>query len=130
MKRVDVDKLERLIGQIDSLRQELGALVKKAPNDLVNSFKLRFVNQVLTGVNAFLGKKSIPLEGFTHFEDDAPPSNSDVTFVLAQYAEALDLYRSGNVFMQGGAWYYEIDDVSDDDETIRTSPPVSLARKS
>ena len=127
MKRADVDKLEDLIGQIDSLRQELGALVKKSLNDLVNSFKLRFVNQVLTGVNAFLGRKNLPLKAFTHFDDEAPPSNSDVTFVLSQYAEALDLYRSRNVVMQHGSWYYEIDD---DGERVRTSPPVSLARKS
>jgi hypothetical protein len=130
MKRADVDKLERLISQIDSIRQEMSTLARKAPNDLVNSFKLKFVNQVLAGVNAFLGEKNLPLETFTHFEDDAPPSNSDVTFILSQYAEALDLYRSRNVIMQHGAWYYKIDDAAGDGKGVRTSPPVSLARKS
>lgn len=126
MKRTDVEKLEKLIGQVAGLRHEIGALAKKSPNDAVNAFKLTFVNQVLVAANAFLGKKYKPLEAFIKFDDEAAPSNSDVTFILTQYAEALDLMRSDNVVREYGDWYYKVDD---DEEGIRTSPPGSLARK-
>ena len=57
LKLSQIDELEKLIGQLDSLHSELTALAKKSPNDAVNTFKLRFVNTSLNNCNKFLGKK-------------------------------------------------------------------------
>ena len=59
LKRTQIDELEKLIGQLDSLHVELTTLAKKSPNDAVNNFKLRFVNTALDNCNKFLGKSSI-----------------------------------------------------------------------
>ena len=111
---------------MDSLHREINALAKKSPNDGVNEFKLKFVNQILLEANNFLGNKYRPLAEFDAFQVDAAPSNSDVTFILAQYIEALDLYRSEHVEMDFGRWYYQPDD---SEEKIWTSPPRSVSRK-
>jgi hypothetical protein len=36
----DVERLEKLIGQLQGIYAEIGALAKKSPNDAVNPFKL------------------------------------------------------------------------------------------
>ncbi len=37
----DVDKLEKVIGQLNGLHAEVSQLAKKSPNDGVNAFKLK-----------------------------------------------------------------------------------------
>lgn len=124
MKKAEVEQLERLIGQIAALHREIGTGVKKSTTDAVNAFKLKFINTILTDANGLL-KNARPLADFEQFEDESLPSNSDVTFILAQYAEALDLLRSQNIKRDYRGWHYVIEDSSD---TILTSPPGSLKR--
>lgn len=125
MNKDEIERLERLIGQMDSLHNEVAALAKKNANDLLNEFKLKFVNQLLDVANNIL-QDSKPLEGFSLFEEVKIPSNSDVTLILSQYMSALEQYRSENIHIRGGVWVYKIDG---SDERIRTMPPASLSRK-
>ncbi len=125
MKKSDIEKLEQLIGKIDGLYREIGSLVKKSAKDGVNKFKLKFINQVLLNTNTFLGKKSLPLDNFECFNEEELPSNSDVTFILTQYSEALELYRSDNIFVEYGNRYYKLKS----GDPIRTAPPASITRK-
>lgn len=128
MEKVQIEKLERSLGQMDGLHREINALAKKSPNDAVNEFKLKFINEVLSEANKFLGNKYRPLAGFDRFEVDAAPSNSDVTFILAQYIEAFESYRSKHIDfnIDFGKWFYQLD-VSK--EKIWTSPPRSISRR-
>lgn len=126
LKLIQIDELEKLIGQLDSLHSELAALAKKSPNDAVNSFKLHFVNSALTKCNKFLGEEYKPFEEFNQFNDDDVPSNSDVTLTLSQYMQSLEKYRSDNIYESWGAWYYK---TADSDETIQTGPPIKLKKK-
>jgi len=132
MKRKDIENLERCISQIDAVCKEIGVLSKKSPNDAINSFKLKFINKVLAGANSILGKK-IPFNDFKSFEDEKLPSNSDVVFMLSQYMEALDLFRSENIYQSYGEWYYKLDDAQldeeDSEESILTRPPLALRSK-
>ena len=68
-----------------TLTYEFRRLSEKKPNDAVNEFKLNIVNNVLAEANKELGKS--PIQGFTQFDTDTMPTNSDVLFVLALYQD-------------------------------------------
>jgi len=88
----DVDAFEKLELQIHSSRRELAGLSGKKPNDAINKFKLGHLNTLLEKSNILLGP-DIPLDGFTVFDVDEVPTNSDVVFVFAQYTDALHRFR-------------------------------------
>jgi len=125
LKLSQIDELEKLIGQLDSLHSELTALAKKSPNDAVNTFKLRFVNTSLNNCNKFLGKKYKPFDDFDQFDTDDVPSNSDLTFIISQYMQAMEKFRSDNIYLDYGSWYYRI---KDSDGKIRTAPPAKIKK--
>ena len=68
-----------------TLTYEFRRLSEKKPNDAVKIFKLNIVNNVLAEANKVLGKS--PIQGFTQFDTDTMPTNSDVLFVLALYQD-------------------------------------------
>jgi hypothetical protein len=124
MNRKQIDKLERVIGQLDGMHDEISVLSKKSPNDAVNSFKLKFINAVLLEANEFLGNDKRPAQEFTQFNLDDVPSNSDVTFILNLYMEALEKFRSDNIQEDfKGDWHYK------GSEGIPTGPPFKLKKK-
>jgi len=125
MKRSDVDDLEKLIGQLKSIHSEISALAKKSPNDAVNSFKIKFINAAISNCNQLLDKKYKPLDDFNIFDIDDVPSNSDVTFIISQYAEALEKFRADHITVFRGFWTYKLEDSK---EEIRTSPPAKLQK--
>jgi hypothetical protein len=127
MKRDDVDSFEKLKGQLDSLYEEISVLAKKAPNDAVNSFKIKFVNATLLQWNAFFGDKNRPFADFDTFETDELPTNSDVTFILAQYIGCAEKFRADNIeYDDISNWYWKIDRGRYE---IKTSPPKKLTNR-
>jgi hypothetical protein len=50
----DIELLEKLIGQLQGLHDEITKLTKKSPNDGLNPFKLKVVNKVLESANMLL----------------------------------------------------------------------------
>ena len=105
----DVENLEKLTGQMNSLHAEVTALTKKSPNDAVNSFKLKLINKVIELGNRILGEQYRPFPDFETFDSDDLPSTSDVAMVLGQYIEEAERFRSDNVIIEAGWWYYKID---------------------
>jgi len=91
----DVESFEKLESQIHSSRREIAELSRKKPNDAINKFKLGHLNALLAKSNEFL-VDDVPLEGFTIFDEDQLPTNSDAVFVLAQYTDALHRFRTKN----------------------------------
>jgi len=57
MNKAEVDRFEKLSGQLISVYEELSLLSKKNPNDAVNKFKLKFINKLLDQSNEFLSNK-------------------------------------------------------------------------
>lgn len=110
----EVENLEKLIGQLQALHSEISQLAKKAPNDGLNIFKLKLVNKVLTSGNDILSGGYMPFEDFSQFEQDALPTNSDVTMILAQYMEQAERFRSDNMKMHQSQWRYIIDGAPSD----------------
>lgn len=122
----DVEKLEKLIGQLNGLYVEIGTLAKKSPNDAVNAFKLKLINKVMEIGNDVLGDEYRPFVEFDQFDADDAPSTSDITFVIAQYMEEAERFRSDNVVFYGGSWKYSINGNPSD---IRSGPPSKIGKK-
>lgn len=122
----DIEKLEKIVGQLQAAHAEITILSKKAPADSLNSFKLKMINKVINESNKVLGDKYKPFEEFDKFEEDDLPSNSDVTMVLAQYIEEAERYRSDNVTQVHGRWYYVVDGESSE---IPSGMPSKVGKK-
>jgi hypothetical protein len=125
--RKDVDHFEKLKGQLDSLYDEISMLAKKAPNDAVNNFKIKFVNTTLLHCNSFFGDEYKPFADFATFETDELPTNSDVTFILAQYIECAEKFRADNIeYDEYSKWCWKIDDGRYE---LKTAPPKKLMNR-
>jgi len=125
MNREDIEQLEKVTGKIEGLHREITLLAKKSSSDGLNSFKLRLVNGALAAANEILGDEHQPVEGFTQFDADDVPSNSDVTVVLAVYLEELERYRSDLLTFSSGIHWY----VFDDNTKLRAAEPKRLKGK-
>jgi hypothetical protein len=123
MKKTDIEKLEKVTGQLEGLHSEISSLAKKSPNDALNKFKLGFVNTVLSSANAVLGNGYKPFADFAQFDTDDVPTNSDVTMILAQYLEEMERKRADNIKQSAGYWVYVAD------PSIRTSGPRKIIMK-
>jgi len=128
MTREDVERFEKVNGQLEGVYEEITSLSKKSPNDGVNKFKLRFINRILEEANSILDDKHKPFNDFCSFDEDTLPSNSDVVFILAQYLSSMENKRTENIKQQplGIQWYWIIDGgVSSE----KTAPPKKLSRR-
>lgn len=92
-----ITTFEKTQAQIKGLHIEIGTLSKKSPNDALNKFKLKIINQLLSIANVLLVEDYKPLEGFDNFEEDNLPTNSDVVLILEQYLNCLELLRADNI---------------------------------
>ena len=102
----DVRDLEKLVVQLQGLHDEISILAKKSPNDGLNLFKLKLVNNILTKGNLILTEHYKPLDNFSSFDESALPTNSDVTMVLALYIEQAERFRSNNMIYHEYKWKY------------------------
>ena len=125
MKRAAVELAENLIGQLESLHEEMAALTKRSPNDAVNTFKIGLINSTLEKCNKIFGKSYMPFEEFHKFDPDNLPSNSDATIIISQYIHAFEQFRTNNIYQDedDGYWYWNVDDKG---EPIRTTRPQKL----
>jgi len=119
----DVRDLEKLIVQLRGLHTEISVLAKKAPNDGLNLFKLKLVNNILAKGNSILTGHYKPLENFATFDETAIPTNSDVTMVLALYMEQADRFRSNNMVRHELKWKYLVNGVT---SGFEGSPPTKI----
>lgn len=104
----EVEILEKTIGQLKSIYDEVSLLSKKSQNDAVNKFKLGMINSVLRTANSVLGVKYNPIDKFSEFDVDDVPSNSDVAFVVAQYLVEIERFRTDSVIYSDFNWVYLI----------------------
>jgi hypothetical protein len=128
----DVDRFEKLVGQVQGLYEEMSILSKKSPNDAVNKFKLKFINRQLLESNALLAERYRPFDDFETFSEDDIPQNSDVVFILAQYLQCMEKLRGDHVVVRNGTWYWRVEGGENDkvDEhgfvLIRSTKPKHL----
>ena len=97
----DIETLENTRAQLQAVHREISILSKKSPNDGLNAFKLNLINSILVAANSLLGDTYKPVAGFDEFNEDDMPSTSDVTFVIAQYLEEIERFRSDHTAHDG-----------------------------
>lgn len=127
----EVNRFEKTQMQLEGLLSEISILAKKIPNDGVNKFKLKFINEILLAANNILGNDYKPLESFEQFNEDDLPSNSDVTFILSQYLNCFEKLRADNIYSDSrydgnkyiDEWFWFIDNVK---SSIKTAPPKKI----
>ena len=73
MNRNDVDTFEKLSVQLLGVYEEISLLSKKNPNDVLNKFKLKFINKLLHQSNNYLTDEYKPFDDFELFEEDYMP---------------------------------------------------------
>jgi len=125
MNRKDVAVFEKTQAQLEGLYNETSTLAKKSPNDAVNKFKLKFINQVLKETNLVLGNSYKPFNNFECFNEDDLPTNSDITLILSQYLGCLEKLRADNIVCDVG-WVWLVNKKESD---IDTAPPKKIKEK-
>ena len=121
MQSKDVDIFEKIKAQIAQLHSEVSLLSKGKPDNLINKFKLKFINEKLAEGNVILTGEFKPFKDFNVFEDAELPSNSDVVLVLSQYLDGLEAWRCANIRYShvDGNWYWKLEDKTE----IETQAP-------
>ena len=122
----DIEVFEKVQSQIKALHEEIGILSKKKPDDGINKFKLKLVNNVLAQANKLLCKKYKPFPDFELFEMDRIPTNSDVVIILAQYLNCMEKLRSDNIKIYHGTWQWFL---NGQETGIETSSPKKLTER-
>lgn len=82
---------KKVLDQVRTLKYEFQALSSKKPNDPLNNFKVKCVNQTLADANKVLGVNK-PYKDFDQFCDEELPTNSDVLMMLSLYLDKLANY--------------------------------------
>lgn len=95
--RQQVDEFERIVKQLDALHQEFVAQAKSKPDNPINKFKLKMLNEKIAIANRILGAGFKPFDAFTEFDETDLPTNSDVSLVLTTYLATLERWRSAHV---------------------------------
>lgn len=82
------EQRDHVLSLISTLRNEFRELSSKKPNDQVNPFKLKYVNQSIKEANELL-QEGKPYSEFESFREEDLPTNSDVLMMLSLYLDAL-----------------------------------------
>jgi hypothetical protein len=126
MKRTEIELFEKTNAQLEGLQSEVLNLSRKSPNDAINKFKLGLINKTIQTANRLLGEQYRPFSDFSLFDENALPSNSDVTMILGQYLNCMEKLRADNIKVvdtYSNDWCWKIDGKSSD---IATSLPKKL----
>ena len=121
MTKEQVETFLKLQPQLKSAYDEIALLSKKKPTDSLNTFKLKFINSILSRANEILEDKYKPFpEDFSLFNEEDMPNNSDVVFILSHYLTALEKLRCDNIEKENEFpyhWFWIIDDKISGQET-------------
>jgi hypothetical protein len=97
MKANDVNFFERVQAQVQQLHGEISVLSKSKPDNPINKFKLKFINEKLGEANTILTGDFKPFKDFNQFEEENLPTNSDVVMILSQHLDCLEAWRSAHI---------------------------------
>ncbi len=123
MNKSDISTFEQVQSQLQSLHSEIGSFAKKKPDDAINLFKLKLINQVIAKANGILDKGK-PFNDFDKFDEEGLPTNSDVVLILSQYLNCLEKLRADNISRTiGDKWYW---DINGKQSNIPTAPPKKI----
>ena len=64
MNNTEINNFEKTQTQLEGLLTEITILARKSPNDGVNKFKLKFINEIILSGNKILGTTYKTLDSF------------------------------------------------------------------
>lgn len=121
MKTEDVDLFITTNAQLIEMYKEISEMSKKKPDNAVNTFKLKFINQIVGNANKLLEETYKPFEDFDLFDEDDLPTNSDITMMLSQYQNAMENFRSNNIIRNYNGWVWIVDGKESEIKTLSPS---------
>jgi hypothetical protein len=77
-------------------------------------------NQLLEQANSII-ENAKPFATFEKFNEEDMNTNSDITYILAQYIEALVKFKIENIKYHSGRHYW----ILSDSENVKTSNPYT-----
>ena len=91
--REKADAYDGVVEAFRHLNRELKALGMKKPAETLSKSKVKFINRILTDIQAFINDEP---EGryLDLLDDEALPQYSDAILILSQYEGALSGFRS------------------------------------
>lgn len=124
MNKKEIEQFEKTEAQLRGIYDEMIILSKKKPEEVINEFKLNYINKIVKRCNNILKDNNKPFDDFDSFNTDLLPSNSDVVFILSQYISCMEKLRSENIDNYLGDWHWVI---NGENSEIRTSPPKKIS---
>lgn len=111
MTNEEIDEFIIVSTQLSTSYKEISILSKKKPNDVLNEFKLKLINSIISKANNVLGENYRPFkkDEFELFEIDAIPTNGDVVFILSNYISSMSKLKLDNVTKDTFKAYWIID---------------------
>lgn len=123
IERDEAKRFEVVLDQLKSFYDEFSKLSAKKPDGALNKFKLVHLNTVVRDANEVLTQDYVPFQGFTEFDQDDLPTNSDVAMMLSQYQAQMDRFRKEHSTWRIGTWYWNYpeneaieEDLAEDEE--------------
>jgi len=117
----EINKFEKIHLQLKSFYREISEISKKAPNDAVNEFKLKYINHTLVDANTILKEQYKPFDDFDTFDLQSIPFNSDIVLILSQYLNSMENFKAHNTTSSMGDWFW----ISDSKTRIETTRPTT-----
>jgi len=102
-------KFDKIEYRLNSIYVEFDKLSKKKPDSVINTYKLKQINDLFREANNLFDEGNISIEKLSLFDDTELPSYSDVVIVLTQYLEVLDYFRYRHTFLEYGSHYWILD---------------------
>ena len=92
MKKEEIERYEELMSKLISIRNDISLLSSKKPSDQLNTFKIKYINDVLAKINDLIGKDK-PYNDFDVFDEVALPSNSDALMIINLYINGMYRFK-------------------------------------
>ena len=105
-----VAKFEMLDKLLESLEGDIAELSKKKPNEQLNDYKVKLVNNVLLQIQELL-RDEPTIEFLKTLDNDTMPSYSDAVLTIGQFTAAMVQFKEKHY-----GYLEDEDELAEDDE--------------
>lgn len=95
MKKEEIERYEDLLSKLVSIKKDIAQLSSKKPDEQLNKFKIKYINDVLAKVNILIGCDK-PYDDFELFDEVELPTNSDALLIINLYLNGMERFEIHN----------------------------------
>ncbi|MCX2495250.1 hypothetical protein OQX63_17300 [Pedobacter sp. PF22-3] len=106
ISEADIEEFDMLQPMLKSVYVEISELSKKKQDGSLNSAKVKIINRLLVKVQNVLRNEPM-IELLDLLDDDALPSNSDATLIIAQYTTAMKHFKDKYYDTEDEVWDFD-----------------------